>query len=102
MSVKKVQGHIDAIQRKLEKSIKIADKGPNMKLGDVIKLGRKTNSIVSEIKKSISEYDVGHPYSHGSTFQRGETRALTQSDRAPILLLRRHKSSSQRWRRSSS
>lgn len=58
MSVKKVQGHIDAIQRKLEKSIKIADKGPNMKLGDVIKLGRKTNSIVSEIKKSINEYDV--------------------------------------------
>ncbi|KAG6360007.1 hypothetical protein INS49_011063 [Diaporthe citri] len=61
MSVKKVQGHIDAIQRKLEKSIKIADKGPNMKLGDVIKLGRKTNSIVSEIKKSISEYDGADP-----------------------------------------
>lgn len=66
MSVKKVQGHIDAIQRKLEKSIKIADKGPNMKLGDVIKLGRKTNSIVSEIKKSISEYDVGHHHNHRS------------------------------------
>lgn len=66
MSVKKVQGHIDAIQRKLEKSIKIADKGPNMKLGDVIKLGRKTNSIVSEIKKSISEYDVGHLHTHAS------------------------------------
>lgn len=67
MSVKKVQGHIDAIQRKLEKSIKIADKGPNMKLGDVIKLGRKTNSIVSEIKKSISEYDVSHLHSYAST-----------------------------------
>ena len=64
MSVKKVQGHIDAIQRKLEKSIKIADKGPNMKLGDVIKLGRKTNSIVSEIKKSINEYDVCYHHSH--------------------------------------
>ncbi|KAI3398749.1 hypothetical protein diail_8616 [Diaporthe ilicicola] len=61
MSVQKVQGHIDAIQRKLEKSIRIADKGPNMKLGDVVKLGRKTNSIVSEIKKSISEYDGADP-----------------------------------------
>ena len=70
MSVKKVQGHIDAIQRKLEKSIKIADKGPNMKLGDVIKLGRKTNSIVSEIKKSINEYDVGDLNSHASSVQR--------------------------------
>lgn len=67
MSVKKVQGHIDAIQRKLEKSIKIADKGPNMKLGDVIKLGRKTNSIVSEIKKSINEYDVCYLHSHTSS-----------------------------------
>lgn len=69
MSVKKVQGHIDAIQRKLEKSIKIADKGPNMKLGDVIKLGRKTNSIVSEIKKSISEYDVRNYQIYASSVQ---------------------------------
>lgn len=69
MSVKKVQAHIDAIQRKLEKSIKIADKGPNMKLGDVIKLGRKTNSIVSEIKKSINEYDVSYINRHASSMQ---------------------------------
>ncbi|POS76777.1 hypothetical protein DHEL01_v204825 [Diaporthe helianthi] len=61
MSVNKVQDHIDAIQRKLEKSIKIAAKGPDMKLGDILKLGRKTNSIVSEIKKSISEYDGADP-----------------------------------------
>lgn len=58
MTVKKVEGHIDAIERKLVKSIKIAEKGPNMKLADVAKLGRKTNSIVSEINKSIKEYDV--------------------------------------------
>ncbi|KAK7724302.1 hypothetical protein SLS64_000636 [Diaporthe eres] len=57
------------MSRKLEKSIKIADKGPNMKLGDVIKLGRKTNSIVSEIKKSINEYDVGHINRHASIVQ---------------------------------
>lgn len=58
MSVKKVEAHIDAIERKLVKSIKIAEKGPSMKLADVAKLGRKTNSIVSEINKSIKEYDV--------------------------------------------
>lgn len=58
MSIKKVEAHIDAIERKLTKGIKIAEKGPNMKLGDVAKLGRKTNSIVSEINKSIKEYDV--------------------------------------------
>lgn len=58
MSVAKVQGHIDAIERKLTKSIKIAEKGSSTKLGDVIKLGRKTNSIVSELKKGVAEYDV--------------------------------------------
>lgn len=58
MTVKKVESHIDAIERKLGKSIKIAEKGNDMKLGDVLKLGRKTNSIVSELKKSVSEYDV--------------------------------------------
>lgn len=58
MSIKNVENHIDAIERKLTKSIKIAEKGPNMKLGDVAKMGRKTNSIVTEINKSIKEYDV--------------------------------------------
>lgn len=58
MTVQKVEHHIDAIERKLGKSIKIAEKGNDMKLGDVIKLGRKTNSIVSELKKGVAEYDV--------------------------------------------
>lgn len=58
MSIQKVNGHIDAIDRKLGKSLKIAEKGNNMKLGDVVKLGRKTNSICSEINKSVKEYDV--------------------------------------------
>lgn len=58
MSISKVSGHIDAIERKLGKSIKLAEKGSGMKLGDVVKLGRKTNSICSEINKSVKEYDV--------------------------------------------
>lgn len=58
MTIAKVQGHIDAIERKLTKSIKIAEKGSSTKLGDVVKLGRKTNSIVSELKKGVAEYDV--------------------------------------------
>lgn len=66
MSVKNVEAHIDAIERKLTKSIKIAEKGDSTKLGDVIKLGRKTNSIVSELKKGVAEYDVRTPSSpHG-------------------------------------
>lgn len=58
MSVKHVQGHISAIERKLGKTVKIAEKGADMKLSDVIKLGRKTNSIVSELKKSTNDYEV--------------------------------------------
>lgn len=61
MTVQKVESHIDAIERKLTKSLKIAEKGNSMKLGDVIKLGTKTNSIVSELKKGVSEYDVSGP-----------------------------------------
>lgn len=58
MSIQKVSGHIDAIERKLGKSIKLAEKGNDMKLGDVVKLGRKTTSVCSEINKSVKEYDV--------------------------------------------
>lgn len=58
MSIQKVNGHIDAMERKIGKCIKIAEKGSSMKLGDVVKMGRKANSIVSELKKSTSEYDV--------------------------------------------
>lgn len=61
MSIQKVNGHIDAIDRKLGKSLKIAQKGNDLKLGDVVKLGRKTNSICSEINKSVKEYDVCQP-----------------------------------------
>lgn len=65
MSVKKVEGHIDAIERKLNKSIKIAEKGSSLKLADVAKLGRKTNSIVSEIGKINKELDVGFSLAFG-------------------------------------
>ncbi|KAJ4414150.1 hypothetical protein N0V82_008117 [Gnomoniopsis sp. IMI 355080] len=61
MSIQKVNGHIDAIDRKLGKSLKIAQKGNDLKLGDVVKLGRKTNSICSEINKSVKEYDGATP-----------------------------------------
>lgn len=58
MSIKAVTKHIDAIERKLGKSVKISEKGDSMKLSDVVKLGRKTNSMVSEMNKSVKEYDV--------------------------------------------
>lgn len=79
MSVAKVEAHIDAIERKLTKSIKIAEKGASMKLGDVAKLGQKTNSIVSEINKSIKEYDVSPPPPPQTT----TTTALGKKQYAP-------------------
>lgn len=54
----KVQKNLDAIERKLGKCNKIVEKGEKMNLGDAIKLGRKSNSIVSTIKKGIKEYEV--------------------------------------------
>jgi hypothetical protein len=54
----KVQKSINDLQRRVEKSNKIVAKGEKMSLGDAIKLGRKSNSITSTIKKSIKEYDV--------------------------------------------
>lgn len=54
----KVNKNLTDIERKLGKTIKIVEKGPGMKLGDAVKLGTKSNSISSTIKKGIKEYDV--------------------------------------------
>jgi hypothetical protein len=56
--MEKVQKSMNDLERKITKSNKIVSKGEKMSLGDAIKLGRKSNSIVSTIKKSIKEYDV--------------------------------------------
>jgi hypothetical protein len=58
----KIIKNIDDIERKLIKTNKIVSKGNSMKLGDAIKLGRKSNSIVSTINKTVKEYDVSSPY----------------------------------------
>jgi hypothetical protein len=59
-SLEKIQKNLSDIERKLTKAVKIASKGQDVKLGDAIKLGRKSNSIVSTIKKGIKEYSVRH------------------------------------------
>lgn len=56
----KVQKHLNDIERKVGKCNKIAEKGEKISLADAIKLGRKSNSIVSTIKKCIKDYDVSH------------------------------------------
>jgi hypothetical protein len=61
MSVEKIQKNLNDIERKLTKSIKLAGKGADIKLGDAIKLGRKSNSIVSTVKKGVKEYSVRSP-----------------------------------------
>ncbi|KAF2425302.1 hypothetical protein EJ08DRAFT_638671 [Tothia fuscella] len=57
----KVQKSLNDLQRRVEKSNKIVAKGDKLGYGDAIKLGRKSNSIVSTIKKAIKEYDGTEP-----------------------------------------
>jgi hypothetical protein len=64
MSIAKVQKLIDDLERKAGKTIKIVNKGDKLTLGDALKLGRKSNSIVSTVKKGIKEYDVSLFHSH--------------------------------------
>jgi hypothetical protein len=60
MSLQKIEKNLGDIERKLGKSNKIASKD-DIKLGDAIKLGTKSNSIVSTIKKEIKEYQAFNP-----------------------------------------
>jgi len=54
----KVNTHLGAIERKLGKANKIAEKREKLSLKDAIKLGRKSNSIVSTVKKMAKDVDV--------------------------------------------
>lgn len=58
MSVAKIQKNIEDLQRKATKSNKIVAKGDKIGYSDAIKLGQKSNSITSTIRKTIKEYDV--------------------------------------------
>ncbi|KAK8111970.1 uncharacterized protein PG998_008427 [Apiospora kogelbergensis] len=59
--MEKVQVNLDALERKLTKANKIAAKGEKMKVGDAIKLGRKSQSMASTINKGMREYDDTDP-----------------------------------------
>lgn len=58
MSLLKIQKNIDDLERKVTKSNKIVAKGDKITVRDAIKLGLKSNSIVSTIKKNIKDYEV--------------------------------------------
>lgn len=58
MNMAKIEKNIDDIEREVTKCNKILAKGEKMSLGDAIKLGRKTNSIASTIRKNIKTYEV--------------------------------------------
>lgn len=60
MSIVKVEKLIDDLERKANKAIKIVQKGDKLSYGDAIKLGRKSNSMISTVKKGIKEYDVSY------------------------------------------
>ncbi|KAK8058198.1 hypothetical protein PG994_008646 [Apiospora phragmitis] len=57
----KVRDNLDALERKLIKANKIAAKGEKMKVGDAIKLGRKSSSMAATINKGMKEYDDTDP-----------------------------------------
>lgn len=57
----KVQKNLNDVERKLGKANKIVAKGSSMTIGDAIKLGRKSNSVTSTIRKGIKEYDARPP-----------------------------------------
>jgi uncharacterized protein YeeX (DUF496 family) len=59
--MEKIQKNIDDLKRKVTKSNKIVAKGDNIDLRDAIKFGGKSNSIVSTIKRNITDYGVHYP-----------------------------------------
>lgn len=58
MSFADISKSLSDIERKVTKSIKILQKGNDLNYKDAIKLGTKSNSIVSTINKGIKEYGV--------------------------------------------
>ncbi|TQN65942.1 hypothetical protein CSHISOI_09549 [Colletotrichum shisoi] len=56
MSFADIYRCLSDIERKVTKSIKILQKGNDLSYKDAIKLGTKSNSIVSTINKGIKEY----------------------------------------------
>ncbi|KAI9680233.1 MAG: hypothetical protein M1822_007232 [Bathelium mastoideum] len=61
MSFQAIQKNLSDIERKLGKANKIAAKGDGISYKDSIKLARKSNSIISTIKKGIKEYGSFEP-----------------------------------------
>jgi len=59
MSYSSIDKQLGAVDRKITKSNKIAAKGNALNYKDALKLGTKSNSIVSTINKGIKEYGVG-------------------------------------------
>ena len=58
MAYQAIEKNLSAVERKLGKANKIASKGDSISYKDAIKLGTKSNSIVSTIKKGIKDYSV--------------------------------------------
>ena len=93
MSMDKVQKNINDLERKLGKSNKIVAKGDKIGLKDAIKLGRKSNAMVSSINKGIKEYDV-----RATTLKTVLSRTDKRS-RAPIQQTQRATKSTHKWKR---
>ncbi|RDW87625.1 hypothetical protein BP5796_03319 [Coleophoma crateriformis] len=88
----KVQKNLKDVERKLGKANKIVAKGSLMSLGDAIKLGRKSNSITSAIRKGIKEYDGTTPTDEESKKVLVIMQTIVDETEAQLDLLVKNKS----------
>lgn len=106
MSIAKIEKLIDGLERKLGKSIKLLAKGDKLSYGDGIKLGRKSNSMISlvsisdhlasphanqnprsTVKKAIKEYDGTQPTSAETTRILAKVEKITAVGEEQVIVM---------------
>ena len=91
MSYDGIATNLDAIERKLGKSNKIASKGDKINYKDALKLGTKSNSIVSTIGKAIQEYSTFTPSEEQERKLLAKMKTIAELSETHLGLLVQHK-----------
>jgi hypothetical protein len=92
MSFDRIQKNLNDIERKLGKSNKIVAKGQDIKLGDAIKIGSKSRSIVSTIKKGIKDYQAFTPNEDEAKTIIKQMNVIVELTETQLGLLTQHQS----------
>ncbi|KAF1814238.1 hypothetical protein P152DRAFT_265305 [Eremomyces bilateralis CBS 781.70] len=80
----KVQKALDDLERKATKSVKIISKGEKLSVGDAIKLGRKTNSMISTMKKAVKGYEGTTPTEEESQKILAQSKRMVELSEAQL------------------